>query len=156
MNSQMAKNFYRALVCIFQLLAMSGAKAPFEFCIDTEDDSKVWEAAVDDAGNVILVGNIGDFIELDYDGLVVRVHPDGTYITKRFDMQDTVSLFTTIKYLNNGHYFITGCFSPDGDYYSRNYFWIVILDQNLNIITEKSYKDARSLHKYFNQCPKLS
>jgi hypothetical protein len=136
----MAKNFYRALVCIFSIVGYVRSQGSFEFCIDTEDDSKVWEAAVDDAGNVILVGNIGDFIELDYDGLVVRVHPDGTYITKRFDMQDTVSLFTTIKYLNNGHYFITGCFSPDGDYYSRNYFWIVILDQNLNIITEKSYK----------------
>lgn len=136
----MTKYFWSTLICIFSIIGYVHSQESFEFCIDTEEDSKVWEAAVDDGGNVVLVGNIGDFIGLDFDALVIKVYPDGHYITKRFDMQDTVSLFTSIKYLNNGHYFITGCFSPEGNYYSRNYLWIVILDQDLNIVSEKSYK----------------
>jgi hypothetical protein len=141
MNSQMVKYFWSVfLVCIFSIIGYVQSQESFEFCIDTEEDSKVWKATVDDGGNLVLVGNIGDFVGLDFDALVVKVYPDGHYITKRFDMQDTVSLFTSIEYLNNGHYLITGCFSPDGDYYSRNYLWIVILDQNLNLVSEKSYK----------------
>ena len=87
-----------------------------------------------------MVGDIGLYVGLDYDAFVLKVNPDGSFITKRFDLQDTVSLFSTICILNNGNYFIMGSYSSEGNYFERDDLWIVILDPELNVVSEKTFK----------------
>jgi hypothetical protein len=41
--------------------------------------------------------------------------------------------------LDNGNYFVTGAFSAGGDFNSMDRFWVMIFDQNLEVVTEKSY-----------------
>lgn len=132
---------------IFILLLFTGgltvtclSQASFEIKWDTEEDCKLWDAAIDNNGDVILVGDIGLYIGLEYDAFVMKVNTDGGFVTKRFILQDTVSLFSTIDVLNNGDYFITGSYNTQGNYHERDNLWIVILDQGLNLISQKSYK----------------
>ncbi len=129
---------YAILMFGFSYIGLS--QTSFEFCIDTDEDCIVWEAVNDPSGNSIIVGGIGTFTGLHYDAYVLKLFPDGKYIEKRFDKVDTVGFFSTIEVLDNGNYFITGSFSATNDYHEKTDFWVVILDPDLNLITEKSYK----------------
>ena len=126
-------------LCFFGFAQTCLSQVSFEIALNTDDDAKVWAAAIDNDGCVVLVGDIGPFIGLDFDGFVLKVNPDGSFIEQRFDLQDTLSLFSTIEVLSNGNYFIIGSYSTEVNYYERDYLWIVILDQELNILSEKSY-----------------
>ena len=112
----------------------------FELSIDTEEDCIVWEGINDDEGNAVIVGGIGEHVPHDYEGYILKVFPDGSYIEKRFVKEDTIGFFSTIKQLDNGNYFITGCYSSTNDYDVRDMKWVVILDSDLNLLVEKSYK----------------
>lgn len=138
------KKIFIGLLSLVGLAISSLSQSSFEIGLDSEEDCKVWEATIDYNGNVILVGDIGPFIGLEYDAFVMKINPDGSYNTKRFELLDTLSLFSTIDVLNNGNYFIIGSYSAEENYHARNNLWIVILDQELNLISEKFYQIKES------------
>ncbi|MBC8487475.1 MAG: T9SS type A sorting domain-containing protein [Bacteroidetes bacterium] len=127
-------------VFLLGFFSISLSQTSFEIGLNSEEDCKVWEANIDNNGSVILVGNIGPYIGLDYDAFVIKVNPDGDYITKRFDLLDTLSVFSTVEILDNGNYFIIGSYSLEENYLQRDNLWIVILDEELNLISERSYQ----------------
>jgi len=112
----------------------------FEIGINSEEDCIVWEAAKDNEGSIIGVGIIGTFIGSDYDAFLIKILDDGNYCTKRFNMPDTISMFSTIDILDNNNYFIIGSYSIDGNGRDRDILWIVILDPELNMVSERSYQ----------------
>ena len=124
----------------FGLSSLGLSQTSFEFDINSEEDCIVIEAATDENGEVVLVGLIGDYVESDYDAFIMRVQSNGTYTTERFDRQDTLSRFTNIEILPNGNYFVLGCYSPFNNNDEREDLWVAILDSDLNIISEKSFK----------------
>ncbi|OYT13455.1 MAG: hypothetical protein B6I19_05015 [Bacteroidetes bacterium 4572_114] len=125
-------------VLLYLSLTIQGQHS-FEIFIDSEDDCILWEGCVDDSGNIILVGDIGQYETGDYDALVMKVYPDGEYITMRFELMDTLSVFSTVDVLDNGNYFITGSYSTQAQYLGRDHLWVVILDQDLNLVGRKSF-----------------
>jgi len=116
------------------------SQVSFEISLDTEEDCVLENAAKDEYGNIVMIGNIGSFIEQNYDAFILKVSPDGSYITKCFDRKDTISYFTTIDCLNDGNYFITGSYSIDGNCSERDRLWVAIIDSELNIVIDKSYQ----------------
>ncbi len=134
---KMNRIFYFILVLIFQLKVFG--QSSFELGIDSNDDCYVTDAAIDSDGNVLIIGVIGDFIEYDYDAYVLKVFPDGTYIDKRFNLIDTISVFTSISTLDNGNYFFVGSCGDDDNGQERKTLWTLILDNDLNIVISKYY-----------------
>ncbi len=136
----MLKRQLLLITFILFLKLLGFGQTSFEFLIDTEEDSKFWNAASDEKGNIILAGNIGSYIGFDFDALVMKISPTGEYISHRFDRQDTVSGFDCVEILDNGNYILMGSHSTDGlGYLERKYVWVCILDTNLNLISEKSF-----------------
>jgi hypothetical protein len=115
------------------------AQSSFQFEIESEDDAIVINAEKDAFGNTIVIGLIGSYIEYIYDAYILKVHQDGSYISKRFDFGDTTSVFTTINALENGNYFVVGSYNTESNFLERNHLWVLILDPDLNILTQKSY-----------------
>ncbi len=130
--------FYFILLIFLQSKVSS--QTSFEFGIDTEDDCYVTNAAKDNNGNTIILGVIGPFIGYNYDAYLLKVFPDGNYIEKRFDLKDTISVFTSITILDNGNYFLIGSCTDNEIGVERENLWILILDQDLTVITSKFYK----------------
>ncbi|MCK9271709.1 MAG: T9SS type A sorting domain-containing protein [Bacteroidales bacterium] len=110
----------------------------FEIFIDSQEDCFLQHANSDDQGNIILVGGIGGF-NFDYDAFIMKVYPNGEFITNRFDLGDTVSIFSTIDILDNGNYFVTGCYNTETVQSNRDHLWVAILDEDLNLVDQKSY-----------------
>ena len=125
------------------------AQNSFEISFATPDDDFVNRSLIDDEGNVLLVGSIGSGENnLTMTALIIKVNPDGSYQWRNFNRADTVSLFSTITVLDNGNYFVTGSYSAGGDFYSMDRFWVMIFDQNLEVVTEKSYGIKEPYLKY--------
>lgn len=116
------------------------AQISFEASFATAGDDFINSSITDREGNILLLGLIdSDPRILDVSALIIKVKPDGSYIWRNFNRPDTVSLFNTIAELDNGNYFVTGSYSAGGDFYSMDRFWVMIFNQNLEVITEKSY-----------------
>ncbi|MCK9452605.1 MAG: T9SS type A sorting domain-containing protein [Bacteroidales bacterium] len=111
----------------------------FEFFLSTPEDDVLIESVVDNQGNVILVGRIGNVTEEKYDAYIVKVLPDGSYQEKHFEKQDTIGFFSGINILDNGNYFVTGRYSVNGSIDTCDHFWVVIMDANLEVVSEKYY-----------------
>lgn len=124
---------------LFGLNHICFSQMSFEIALDTDDDCIVWEAAIDNNGSFIGVGIIGTFIGQNYDAFLLKVDLYGNSLTKRFSMNDTISMFSTINVLSDGNYFVIGSYSLENNAQERDHLWIVILDQELNILSEKSY-----------------
>lgn len=110
------------------------------------------EACTNGSRNIILVGGIGPSDTDDYDALVVKVYPDGEFISRRFDLMDTLSVFSTVDILDNGNYFITGSYSTEAQYLLRDHLWVIILNQDLNLISYKSYLVKKPYVGYGTSC----
>ncbi|HHN48394.1 MAG TPA: T9SS type A sorting domain-containing protein [Bacteroidales bacterium] len=102
-------------------------------------DELLANGAVDTQGNVVLVGVQGEHIGHIYDAFIMKVRPDGSYLTRCFVKEDTVSFFTSVTVLDNGNYFVTGAYSPSGLFDYSNHLWILILGRELDVIDEKAY-----------------
>lgn len=123
------------------VLQISYSQYTFELSIGTPEDYPiVCNAAIDMAGNVILVGNIRSPYTNDTDAYIIKVMPDGNFNARHFDKTDTLGVFNTVKILDNGNYFVIGSYSTEGNYFEMNLLWCAILNSDLNIISEKSYK----------------
>ena len=70
----------------------------------------------------------------------VIIAEDGTYTSKTYMEEGKTSEFTSILMLDNDHYLVTGLLSNVGS--SENFFWIAIIDSNLNIL-HSTYKEQR-------------
>ena len=127
------------LLCLFGIGHASLCQLSFEIALDSEEDCIIWEVATDNNGSVIGVGIIGSYIGFNYDAFLLKIEPNGNFITKRFDLPDTISMFSTINVLPDGNYFVKGSYSIENNAQERDHLWIVILDQELNILSEKTY-----------------
>ena len=139
-------------VFVFMILFISiqsYAQNSFEINFTTPEDDFVNQSVIDDEGNVLLVGSIGiGENNLTLSALILKVSPDGSYQWRNFNRADTVSRFSTVTVLDNGNYFVTGAYSAGGDFYSMDRFWVMIFDQNLEVVTEKSYGIKEPYLKY--------
>lgn len=111
----------------------------FEFGIDTDEYCDIMNADTDADGNVIMVGFIGSPTIDDKDAYILTVYSDGSYNEKRFALTDTIGVFSNIKVLENGNYFISGTMNADSTHDFRNELWVVILDPEYNILINKAY-----------------
>ncbi|MCK9451234.1 MAG: T9SS type A sorting domain-containing protein [Bacteroidales bacterium] len=133
-------------VCL-SFVVNSHAQNSFEISFATEEDDFVNRSLIDPAGNVLLIGALSHSLNT-LDAFIIKVAPDGKYQFKRIDRSDTISLFSTITLLDNGHYFVTGAYSAGGTFYDMNRFWVMIFDQNLEVISEQSYGIKAPYLKY--------
>lgn len=136
------KNLVVPIVCLFGLFLCQSVtgQVSFEIFLDSEEENKFYNGNSDDSGNIILVGDIGSYETYDFDGSMIRISPDGDYITKRFDLQDTVSFIGSIEFFEDGNIFIIGAYGEPTNAWEFDHLWIVMLDKELNMIERKSYK----------------
>jgi hypothetical protein len=71
----------------------------YEFTYQTSEDEELFEGIQDTEGNFVLCGRIGSYM-YQYNPLIVKVSPDGEFITKRFFSSDTLGYFTLATHLN--------------------------------------------------------
>jgi len=129
--------FFIVLLMLIQFSGMP--QNAFEFTYSTTDDDFVLDSALDNDGNVVLVGHIGKVIEQTGDALIIKVFPDGSYQEKRFVRQDTVGVFSRINILDNGDYFVTGSYSAENNSESKDHLWILILTPEFEIIEDRFF-----------------
>jgi hypothetical protein len=111
----------------------------FDFLYSTQADNLIKNGVVDHEGSAILVGHIGDLSsDESIDGFVMKVNPDGSYVAKQFDLSDTVSSFHDAVILDDGNYMVFGS-KGDSGYYQNN-FWVLTLDHELEVLSEKTYE----------------
>lgn len=133
------KNLHLILLfCIFSIHTF--AQYSFEFLHHTPYDNVVNNGAIDHEGNAILVGQIGEYYTGLLDGFVLKVFPDGSYVTKQFELPDFNSSLNAVVVLDNGNYMVLGSKGVSDNAFYRNYFWVIILDQELEVVSEKSYE----------------
>ncbi|OFY13042.1 MAG: hypothetical protein A2X11_09575 [Bacteroidetes bacterium GWE2_42_24] len=118
---------------------MVPAQSSFEISYATEKDEYFNDGMVDQQGNIILTGQIGNYTLLDHDGIIMKIYPDGSYIVRRIEHQDTIGGFSSVTLLNNGNYFVTGSMSLTGEPYYNDHLSITIFDTALHIISEKTF-----------------
>lgn len=120
----------------------------YEFTYKTSDDEELFEGIQDNEGNFVLCGRIGSYM-YQYNPLIVKVSPDGEFITKRFFSSDTLGYFKLATQTPDGNYLFFGRYGlNDWDVY--NYLWVVKTDRNLNTIFQKSYYIEDSLYHSCN------
>jgi hypothetical protein len=145
----MNKFVLKVFVFMILISIQSYAQNTFEVNFTTPEDDFVNRSLIDDEGNILLVGSIGSGQNnLTMSALIIKVSPDGSYQWRNLNRTDTVSRFSTITVLDNGNYFVTGAYSVGGDFYSMDRFWVMIFDQNLEVVTEKSYGINEPYVKY--------
>ena len=128
------------LICCFLLFVfITNGQNSFEILIASDEDEVMMDGIEDNNGEIVLTGVIGDITIGDYDAYVIKISADGTFISKRFEREDTVSVFNEIVLLNDGNYLALGAYSPVGNFSERDHFWICKLDEQLNIVFEKSF-----------------
>ncbi len=125
------------LFLILQVLFVN-AQHSFEFTYGTNEDQQLFNAIEDYNNNIVLVGKIGDRSVNDYNPLIIKVKPNGTYISKKIIREDTNGFFQTINLLQDSTYLLTGSYGSLNGVNLEN-LWVCKMDTNLNIIYEKSY-----------------
>ncbi len=131
----------------FGFTSVLPAQYAYQISYATEEDEFVQNSLLDNEGNILLVGDSGFTLD-SINALILKITPDGTLLSKRMERQDTISMFNEITLLDNGHYFVSGTYSAGGDFYSMDHFWLVIFDENLAIVTERSYGIKEPYLKY--------
>lgn len=135
----MMKHISIFFFCSIILFYAGEAQNSFEISYSTSAHELIWDAKVDDEGAVILVGGYGSLESLFFNALVIKVFPDGSYIYKQFDDPEIFSSFGSIEILDNGNYLITGCVGENVTMDECDMFWIVFLDNSLNVLNTKSF-----------------
>ncbi|OFY47786.1 MAG: hypothetical protein A2W85_13365 [Bacteroidetes bacterium GWF2_41_31] len=124
------------------------AQQSFEFTYGTNDDEELFDGIQDSEGNFILCGRIGNYMQ-EYNPLIIKVFPDGTYISRRFPSNDTLGYFTLVTQTPDGNYLFFGK-SSTTDYHEYNYLRVVKTDSDLNTIFQKHYFIENSLYHNCN------
>ena len=134
-------NKFIFLASVFAILfsITSYTQNSFEISFSTSDDELISASATDHNGNTILVGSKGNLVDQFYNALLIKVLSDGNYIVKQFDSPDIYSVFGSINILENGNYFITGSIGENANMDDCNEFWVVILDDSLNVLTTSTF-----------------
>ena len=136
---------YKYLLFLIILLCLMHDKVigqqSFEFLYTTPADNVISNGVVDHFSNAILVGHIGDAAYAgSLDGFVMKVYPDGTYMAKQFELSDYNNSFHSVVVLDNGNYMILGSKGDTNHIYYRKYFWVLTLDQELEVLSDKAYE----------------
>jgi hypothetical protein len=116
------------------------AQNSFEISYQTPEDEVLGDGIIDNSGNVLMVGIIGDFLETNYDGIVFKVYPDGDYIYRRVVKQDTSCQFGSIILLDNGNYMIFGRYAVGDTLEIKDRMLVLILNPDLEMVMEKTYR----------------
>jgi hypothetical protein len=137
---------------IVLLSIVNESKAQYSFQLDfaTDKFELLYGGQVDSVGNAILVGARGIGTPDTSEAWVVKVKPDGRWISRFYKKQDTASYIATVTILNNGNYFMTGAWKTVNAQYF-DHFWIVITDTALNVLTEKSFDVANGYEQFDEQ-----
>jgi hypothetical protein len=117
----------------------------FEFTYQTTDDEELFDGIQDSEGNFVLCGLIGNYMQ-DYNPLVVKIFPEGNYISRRFISTYTLGYFNLVTQTPDGNYLFFGVYSTS-DFRINNYLWVVKTDADLNTIFEKSFYIEDSLYQ---------
>jgi hypothetical protein len=117
----------------------------FEFTYGTNDDEELFDGIQDSEGNFVLCGLIGNYMQ-NYNPLVIKILPEGNYISRRFISTDTLGYFNLVTQTPDGNYLFFGVYSTS-DFRINNYLWVVKTDADLNTIFEKSFYIEDSLYQ---------
>jgi hypothetical protein len=128
-------------------VAVVNAQHAFQISYETEKDEFIQNSLIDNEGNILLVGNSGFTLD-SKNALILKIAPDGTLQSKLIERQDTVSTFSEVTMLDNGNYFVSGSYNVGNDFYAMDHFWVVIFDENLEILAEHSYGINEPYVKY--------
>ncbi|HOI31485.1 MAG TPA: T9SS type A sorting domain-containing protein [Bacteroidales bacterium] len=123
------------------------AQHTFQISYETEKDEFIQNSLIDNEGNILLVGNSGFTLD-SKNALILKIAPDGTLQSKLIERQDTVGTFSEVTMLDNGNYFVSGSYNVGNDFYAMDHFWVVIFDENLEILAEHSYGINEPYVKY--------
>lgn len=126
------------LLALLSCLLVNAQNA-FEITYSTGDHEVLLDGIIDPFDNAIFVGQKGTFAGQIFDAFMMKVYPDGTYITKQFAEEGRQSTLGAIVVLDNGNYLAIGAYTYTGNYQSRENLWVVTLDTCLEIVDEKSY-----------------
>ena len=78
---------------------------------------------------------------------LVKVNEDGGYEEKHFQGESRTISFSTINVLENGNYFVSGVSKAQNE----DLLWILILDENFDIVTEHFYEKEEGFpDNFFN------
>ncbi|MDA3943814.1 MAG: T9SS type A sorting domain-containing protein [Bacteroidetes bacterium] len=132
---------------LFGFVAVVNAQHAFQISYETEKDEFIQNSLIDNEGSILLVGHSGFSLD-SINALILKIAPDGTLQSKRMERQDTVSTFNEVTLLDNGNYFVSGSYNVGNDFYAMDHFWVVIFDENLEILTERSYGINEPYVKY--------
>ena len=135
------------IYCIFQIFFGLSvlAQHSFEFTYHTAHDEELFDGIQDSEGNFVLCGLIGNYMQ-DYNPLVIKIFPEGNYISRRFISTDTLGYFNLVTQTPDGNYLFFGVYSTS-DFQINNYLWVVKTDADLNTIFEKSFYIKDSLYQ---------
>jgi hypothetical protein len=142
MKTLIKKSMEKLIISILLFLLAINAicQNSFGFLHHTPYDNTVNNGVVDHEGNAILVGQIGEFYTGLLDGFVMKVHPDGSYTTKQFESPEFNSSLNAVVVLDNGNYLVLGSKGVSDNLYYRNHFWVMVLDYELEVLTEFSFE----------------
>ena len=115
------------------------AQPEMDIVFSTEEDEYFTKSFEDNDENIIVIGIIGDRSSRIYDPYLVKITPDGSYESKRFIFQDTLTIFYSGLQLENGDYLMIGGYSLEVPFNWKN-LWLVELDTNLNIVSQVMYE----------------
>ena len=135
------------LGCWLGFAVIAPAQNTFQISFASEVDEFINNSMVDEEGNIVLVGKKGFTME-DMNALILKISPDGTLQSKRMEREDTVSIFNEVLLLENGYYFACGTFSAGGGFYHMDRYWVVIFNENLEVVEEHNYKLKPPYQKY--------
>ena len=130
--------FFIIIISIYIGVLTTTAQSSFYFSYGTSEDELLLNATVDYNNNVIIVGRVGDRATINYDPLILKVSPDGSFITKRLAKPDSNFYAQTVNLLPDSSYMITGIYG-DSLRLSYDHLWVCKLDTNLEVIFEKSF-----------------
>ncbi|MDR0969406.1 MAG: T9SS type A sorting domain-containing protein [Lentimicrobiaceae bacterium] len=128
------KQFY--FFCSLLLFSIFCSAQGFEFAIDGEGTQSLNWGGLDSEGNVLFVGFMNDAPELPYDGLIVKVFPDGNYSSFRYNNPVYSDIcFISIDILPDDRYFIIASVVND----QTDNILVLIFNSDLEVLSEKLY-----------------
>ena len=127
--------------------AFSVGQNSFDFLYRTDEDEQLFHAINDAEDNVILCGSIGNRYGTK-DGLLMKIYPDGSYVTKRITSPGPSGYFNAVRLTNDSNYVFFGTYTTEG-WKDRTHLWIYETDTGFNKVTEESYL---SVDDYYHSC----
>ena len=103
-------------------------------------DAHLLDGCCNTNNETVFVGRYGS------DAYIVKVNEDGTYEEKFFHDGNKTLIFSIVNALEDGNYFVAGLSRTTDD----ALFWVLILNENLDVVTEHFYENEEGYSDYNN------